>query len=279
MSKKSWHFWESDIWHKSSNICTATLRTVTSWSSGMWIRYGNTACSNNSSYEDWLGQRSYVWQTWGIFLSVKLPPGYIVLAIWEVESRKLFYDILKSRPFFYVTRNSLETKTSLRSWKHERTNRNHTQKKIWFVESSKWKIMIQPSGSVLCGLKRNPLKGTSTREYQLFKALHAADDEIISCIHGPPVALDMTWTTAHKLTSYQWPYDVSTDERTVSTFTLTLVRISYLEGKRNIFTGMNGCWVCPGHNHTRASIWIKQRELCASFCVLYSNFCLESNET
>ena len=46
----------------------------------------------------------------------------------------------------------------------------------------------------------------------------------------------MTWTTAHKLTSYQWPYDVSTDERTVSTFTLTLVRISYLEGKGNIFS-------------------------------------------
>ena len=127
MSKKSWHFWESDIWHKSSNICTATLRTVTSWSSGMWIRYGNTACSNNSSYEDWLGQGSYVWQTWGIFLYVKFPPGYTVLAIWEVESRKLFHDILKCKPFLYLTGNSLATKTSLRSWKHKRTNRNHTQ--------------------------------------------------------------------------------------------------------------------------------------------------------
>ena len=49
--------------------------------------------------------------------------------------------------------------------------------------------------------------------------------------------------------------------------------------EKHFFTGMNGCWVCPGHNHTRASIWIKQRELCVSFCVLYSNFCLESNET
>ena len=172
MSKKSWHFWESDIWHKSSNICTATLRTVTSWSSGMWIRYGNTACSNNSSYEDWLGQRSYVWQTWGIFLYVKFPPGYTVLAIWEVESGKLFHDILKCRPFLFLTGNSLATKTSLRSWKHKRTNGNHTQncwteKNLKFVESSKWKIMIQPFGSVLCGLKRNPLKGTSTsREYQ-----------------------------------------------------------------------------------------------------------------
>ena len=135
MSKKSWHFWESDIWHKSSNICTATLRTVTSWSSGMWIRYGNTACSNNSSYEDWLGQRSYVWHTRGVFLYVKLPPGYTVLAIWEVESRKHFHDILKCRPFLYPTRNSLATKTSLRSWKHKRTNGNHTQnswtEKIW----------------------------------------------------------------------------------------------------------------------------------------------------
>ena len=39
------------------------------------------------------------------------------------------------------------------------------------------------------------------------------------------------------------------------------------------------CWVCLGHNHTRASILIKQCEFCASFCVIYSNFRWESNET
>ena len=51
MSKKSWHFWKSTIWHKSRRICTVTLRTVTSWSSAMWFRYGNTAHSNSSSYK------------------------------------------------------------------------------------------------------------------------------------------------------------------------------------------------------------------------------------
>lgn len=51
MSKKSWHFWESTIWHKSRRICTATLRTVTSWSSAIWFRYGNTADSSSSSYK------------------------------------------------------------------------------------------------------------------------------------------------------------------------------------------------------------------------------------
>ena len=63
--------------------------------------------------------------------------------------------------------------------------------------------------------------------------------------------------------------------------------------RETFFTGMNEttgfvfvfhflrrrCWVCPGHNHTCASILIKQCEFCASFCVLYSNFCWESNET
>ena len=63
--------------------------------------------------------------------------------------------------------------------------------------------------------------------------------------------------------------------------------------RETFFTGMNEttgfvfvfhflrrrCWVCPGHNHTRASILIKQCEFCTSFCVLYSNFRWESNET
>ena len=49
MSKKSWHLWESHIWHKSISICTAAFRTVTSWSSDMWFKYGSTAASNSSS--------------------------------------------------------------------------------------------------------------------------------------------------------------------------------------------------------------------------------------
>lgn len=63
--------------------------------------------------------------------------------------------------------------------------------------------------------------------------------------------------------------------------------------RETFFTGMNEttgfvfvfhflrrrCWVCPGHNHTRASVLIKQCEFCTSFCVLYSNFRWESNET
>ena len=69
----------------------------------------------------------------------------------------------------------------------------------------------------------------------------------------------------------------------------------FIPGRREktFFTGMNEttgfvfvfhflrrrCWVCPGHNHTRASILIKHCEFCASFCVLYSNFRWESNET
>ena len=49
MSRKSWHFCESHIRHKSISICTAASRTVTSWSSDMWLRYGNTADSRSSS--------------------------------------------------------------------------------------------------------------------------------------------------------------------------------------------------------------------------------------
>lgn len=60
--------------------------------------------------------------------------------------------------------------------------------------------MIQPPGSVLCGLKINPLKGTSTSgEYQLFKALHAADNEIISSWAARSVRHDLNYCTSTHL--------------------------------------------------------------------------------